>query len=60
MLTQTKVIRAVKQLPNEFSIDELVDRMILLEKVEMGITQSESGQVISDEDLDQEVAKWFD
>lgn len=60
MLTQTKVIKAVKQLPNEFSIDELVDRMILLEKVEMGITQSESGQVISDEDLDQEVAKWFD
>jgi hypothetical protein len=60
MLTQTKVLQAVKQLPSEFSIDELVDRMILLEKVEMGISQSDNGQVISDEDLDKQVAKWFD
>ena len=60
MLTQTKVLKAVKQLPNEFSIDELVDRMILLEKVEMGISQSGKGQVISDDDLDKEIAKWFD
>lgn len=60
MLTQTKVLKAVKQLPEEFSIDELVDKMILLEKIEIGIAQSEQGKVISDDDLDKEIAKWFD
>jgi len=60
MLTQTKVLKAVKQLPDKFSIDELVDRMILLEKIEIGIAQSQEGKVISDDDLDKEIAKWFD
>lgn len=60
MLTQTKVLKAVKQLPDKFSIDELVDKMILLEKIEIGIAQSQEGKVISDDDLDKEIAKWFD
>lgn len=60
MLSQTKVLKAVKQLPDKFSIDELVDKMILLEKIEIGLAQSQEGKVISDDDLDKEIAKWFD
>jgi len=60
MLTQTKVLKAIKHLPEEFSIDELVDKMILIEKIEIGLSQSEKGEVISEDDLDKEIAKWFD
>lgn len=60
MLIKTKVLKAIKQLPDEFSIDEMVDKMILLEKIEIGLAQSEGGNVISDENLDKEIAKWFD
>ena len=60
MLIKTKVLKAIKQLPDEFSIDEMVDRMILLEKIEIGLAQSDSENVISDENLDKEIAKWFD
>ena len=60
MLIKTKVLKAIKQLPDEFSIDEMVDKMILLEKIEIGLAQSERGEVIPDENLDKEIAKWFD
>ncbi|HCY41291.1 MAG TPA: hypothetical protein DHV48_08050 [Prolixibacteraceae bacterium] len=60
MLTKAKVLKAIKQLPDEFSIDEMVDKMILLEKIERGLAQSERGEVISDENLELEIAKWFD
>lgn len=60
MLTKTKVLNAIKQLPEEFSIDDMVDKMILIEKIERGIVQSDQGEVLSDEDLDLEIAKWFD
>ena len=60
MLTKTKVLKAIKQLPDEFSIDEMIDKMILLEKIEIGLTQSEKGNVVSDENLDKEITKWFD
>ena len=59
MLTKVKVLKAIKQLPDEFSIDEMIDRMILLEKIEIGLAQSERGEVISDEDVQKEIDKWF-
>jgi len=36
------------------------DEMILLEKIEKGLAQSERGEVFSEEDLDLEITKWFD
>ena len=57
MLIKTKVLKAIKQLPDEFSIDEMIDKMILLEKIEIGIAQSKRGEVISHEDVQKEIDK---
>lgn len=59
MLNKEKVKAEIENLPEEFSIDELVERLILVEKVERGILQSESGEVISVAELDKEMEKWF-
>lgn len=59
MITRKKLKDQIDKFPEEFSIDELVERLILIEKVENGMTQSERGEVISDTDLDIEVEKWF-
>jgi len=60
MLTKTKVLKTIKQLPDEFSLDEIIDRMILLEKIEIGIAQADRGEVVSHEDVQKEINKWFD
>jgi hypothetical protein len=36
MLTREKVINSIKDLPDSFTIDEPIDRLILIEKVEQG------------------------
>jgi len=59
MLTKTRLKEQIEKLPEEFSIDDLVERLILIEKVETGMDQSEHGAIISDSDLDNEVEKWF-
>ena len=59
MLTKIEVLQAIKQLPDEFSIDEIVDKLILIEKIEIGLGQSERGEVMSDEDVEKEINKWF-
>ena len=59
MLIKTKELKAIKQLPDEFSIDEMIDKMILLEKIEIGIAQAERGEVISHEDVQKEIDKWL-
>ena len=45
--------------PESFSIDELVERLILVEKIEKGIEQSKNNSIIPDENIDTEIEKWF-
>jgi len=59
MLTKTRLKEQIEKFPEEFSIDDLVERLILIEKVETGMNQSERGEIISDSNLDNEVEKWF-
>ncbi len=59
MLTKTKLKEQIEKFPEEFSIDELVQRLILIEKIELGIAQSERGETISESELDNEIEKWF-
>ena len=59
MLTKTNLIKQIDKLPEEFSIDELVERLILIEKIERGLDQSEKGEVISESEFDKEIEKWF-
>jgi len=60
MITKTKLKEQIESFPEEFSIDELIDRLLFIEKVERGIEQSKKGEVISEEELDKEIKKWFE
>ncbi len=57
MLTKSKLREEIEKLPDTFSIDELVERLIFIEKVERGISQSQKGEVISETELDNEIEK---
>ena len=59
MLTKTKIKETLERFPEEFSIDDLMEQLILMDKIERGNAQSEKGETISEEDLDKEMAKWF-
>ncbi|WP_192348265.1 hypothetical protein [Algoriphagus sp. Y33] len=60
MLTKTLVKKQLEKLPEKFSLDDLVEHLILVQKLESGLKDSEEGKVISEEELDQEVNKWFE
>jgi predicted transcriptional regulator len=58
MLTKEKVNKSIKSLPDSFTIDELIDQLILMEKVEEGYKQSEEGKVITNEEVKLIIDKW--
>lgn len=47
MITKDKAIEVIKSLPEEFSIEELMDRLILLNKIETGLRQAEQGETFT-------------
>lgn len=60
MLTKTIVKKQLEKLPEEFSLDELVRQLILIQKVEKGLMDSKEGRFISEEELEKEIDKWFE
>ncbi|HEU0228434.1 MAG TPA: hypothetical protein VFQ86_11895 [Arachidicoccus soli] len=60
MITKEKLKLTLLQLPDQFTIDELIEHLILIDKIERGNKQSENGETISEEKLDREIAKWFE
>jgi len=58
MLTKDKLTRSITNLPESFTIDELIDQLIFIEKVEEGLKQSDQGQVVSNEDVKLIIDKW--
>jgi len=59
MLTKEQVIGAFNKLPHEFSVEQAIDEIILLEKIENGLIQSRDNNVIPDEQLDKELPEWL-
>ena len=58
MLTRDKVIKSIKDLPESFTIDDLIDRLIFIEKIEQGLKQSAEGKVISHDDVKKIIEQW--
>ena len=59
MLTKTILKKQIEKFPEEFSIDELIEKLILIEKIDTGNSQSEKGEVISEVEIENEIEKWF-
>jgi len=51
MLTKDKLRQSINKLPDSFTIDELIDQLIFIEKVEEGLKQSKERKVFSNENV---------
>jgi hypothetical protein len=58
MLTKNTVKKSIESLPDSFTIDELIDQLIFIEKIEEGIQQSEKEKIVSNEDIRNLIDKW--
>lgn len=59
MLTREKILETIKAMPDQFSIEELFEKIILLQKIDVGIEQSNNNQVISSSQAKERLKKWL-
>jgi len=45
-------------MPDKFSIDELMDKLILLQKIETGLEQSKRGEIYSTQEAREMLKQW--
>lgn len=58
MITRDKVLEAVKNMPAEFSIDDLMDKLLLLNRIEIGLEQSNNGESYTAEEAKKMIREW--
>lgn len=58
MTIREKVIQAVQDLPEDASVEDAMERLLLLAKIERGIQQVDAGQTLPHTQVKERMAKW--
>ena len=59
MTTKELVLEAVRNLPEDAAIEDAMEKLLVIAKIERGIEQAENGQTISHDEVRQRVSKWL-
>lgn len=59
MITKKQILSSMKDLPESFSAEQIIDKIILLQKIDMGLEQSNNGKVVSEANARKKLKKWL-
>ena len=59
MISKKSLIQGLEQLHDQFSVDDLLDRLLLIEKVDIGHKQSREKKSVSTEEAKKKLSKWL-
>ena len=57
-LSKREVLRTLKSMPDEFVAEDLIERIVLMEKIARGLADSAAGRVLSGPQMDEEIRRW--
>jgi len=58
MLLKKQIIEAVENMPNESSTEDLIERIIFIQKIEQGITDVQQNNVVNENKIDYLIDEW--
>jgi hypothetical protein len=58
MLLKKQIIEAIENFPSETSVEDLIERIIFIQKIEQGIADVDQNNIVSEEKVDFLIEKW--
>lgn len=58
-MRKTAVLESINKLPDEFSLEEIIERLIIIEKIEKGRQDVKDGKVNTEEQAKAKLSKWL-
>lgn len=58
-MTKEKIKKSIDTLPDNLTIDQVIDQLIILDKVEQGLKDIEDGHVFTTEEVQSKLSKWL-
>src|SRR5262245_41124734 len=57
--TKQQMLKAIEELPDDAKVEDALERLYLLYKIDRGVQQADPGELISQEEARQRMAKWL-
>ena len=57
-MKRDKLMDTIKDFPKEFELEDLIEKLVFVEKVEKGLTQAKEGKTIAHENVKEIAKKW--
>jgi predicted transcriptional regulator len=58
-MTKQEILKALEHLPDDASIEDAIDHLVYLYKIERGIADADAGRTVSQEEARARMAKWL-
>jgi predicted transcriptional regulator len=59
MISKTHLLSTFDKLPENLTVDQVIDHIIFVEKVQKGLEDSENGRVYTTEEAREKLNKWL-
>jgi len=59
MTTKEKMLQTVSELPEDATVEDAMERLLLLAKIERGIKQADNGEILSHRSVKDKMSKWL-
>ncbi|MCK4920990.1 MAG: hypothetical protein KAS71_08085 [Bacteroidales bacterium] len=59
MITKTRIINSLDNLPERLTIDQLIDHLVFIEKIQNGLEDSATGRVYTQDEAKEKLNKWL-
>jgi predicted transcriptional regulator len=59
MLIKDKVRKTLDRMPDNFTVDQIVEELVILNRIEDGLKDIEEGKVLSTDEVKKELKTWI-
>ena len=59
MITKERLLKSIAEMPEQINIDDLLDQVLLIQKIETGLQQSAEGEVTEHSVFKNEIKEWL-
>ena len=59
MTIKEKMLNAVKELPDDASVEDAMEKLLVLAKIERGLVQADQSETLTQQEMKDRMGKWL-
>ena len=58
MITKERLYKQIESLPDKLEVEDLIEKLLLIGKIDSRIEESDTEKTLTEEELDKEIQTW--